>query len=174
MFSSRRRPAFRLQDPSLVKTNLLIVAHRNDTYHPFGSQASGGHGPSPLGFASRPYGRFAFIEDEEATGLCDAGVPPVGQVHQGDSAEKPLRRGCLTAVPVPPDASASGFYLQLRSDSSFVKLVEVKTRPLLRRRFEFEGFFACSTNTGVIAGKIGLFLPRPAPAYDMFLSRRGF
>jgi len=36
--------------------------------YPFGSQATGGNPPA-LGFAPRPYGRFAFVEDEEAAGL---------------------------------------------------------------------------------------------------------
>ena len=120
LFGNRRRPAAHLLDPSLVITNLSLVSCRSDFHHPFGSQASGGYDPSALGFVSRPYDRFTLIEDEEATGLCDAGVPPT---------DKETRFGRETLASGPPprgrptqeDAYTSRLYMEPRSDFPFVK-----------------------------------------------------
>jgi hypothetical protein len=68
--------------------------------HPFGNQASAGISPSALGFAPRPFNRFAFIEDEEATGLRDARAPPVGQAHPKTRLKRLLRQGCISAAPL--------------------------------------------------------------------------
>ena len=120
--SSRRRPAFHPREPSLVTTNLLTSACRNDTHHPFGSQASGGNDPPALGFASRPCDRFAFIEDEEAAGLSGCGNPAARTSSSTcDAAEKLLHPGRLAAGPLEADALAFRLYMHPRSDFSFVK-----------------------------------------------------
>ena len=67
--NKRRRPALHPQGPGFSKKNAsssLLFAVNG--IHPFGNQATDG-GPSALGFAPRPYDRFALLEDEEAAGL---------------------------------------------------------------------------------------------------------
>ena len=81
--------------------------------HPFGSQASNGDHPSALGFASRPYDRFAFIEDLR-------GCRPSQRKSSADRTsslkvrlwQKNLCAGATFRLPALADASASHLSLE--------------------------------------------------------------